>query len=67
MQKGRWLLLYERVLGTNNIKVGWILLRLFLYVFSYIFHSLWTKKADVQPRRAMQSPDDIGTRTQEAT
>ena len=67
MQKGRWLLLYERVLGTINIKAGWILLRLFIYVFSYIFHSLWTKKADMQSRRATQSPDDVGTQAQEAT
>lgn len=32
-----------------------------------MFHSLWTEKADMQSRRAMQSSDDVGTQTQEAT
>lgn len=44
MQKGGWFLLYDKALGTINIKVGWILLRFFIHVFSYVFHSFWTKK-----------------------
>jgi len=60
-------LLYERVRGTVSIKAGWILLRVFIDVFSYIFHSLQTKKADMQSKRAMQSPDDVGIQIQERT